>query len=278
MRQLQWSRSRLVAVLCIATTIGFVAGRYTVEQRTPPSATPRPPAHAPAALLASGATSAQAMDRAPSETATDPGTVETTRELRTLTKLAGQLTTSVRVQLFSRFDRLHPDAVALLGLDAAQAKALDAALNMARSQLDSLSSSHAQITASAEAISIHTPALEGGPAIYDGLMDSFEKVLGREKSGAFVTLLGDQLSDAFSQFGAEERTITIARTLPGYATFHDDAYYLKEVTTRAGRTTDTSSWRFWGGRIEFLPAKVQWAANLVAQHLDKAQPTKIPEE
>ena len=174
---------------------------------------------------------------------------------------------AVRISVVTRRDRIEDGFASLLEIPAADVEGLNAALQSARTKLNALSAANARISiAEDDTISISVPALEGGAQVYDELMDAFDARLG-EQSVSFRKLLGEQLSEVFHNFGAEERTLTVARTLPGYVDWKDGGIYAKDERRTSTGKLETIAHRFMAHRMEYLLPHLQWIEPLIGDRL-----------
>ncbi len=182
---------------------------------------------------------------------------------------------AVRISVLTRRDKIEDGFASLLRIPASDVEGLNAALQSARQKLNALSAANAQISVAQDgAFLISVPALEGGAEVYDELMDAFEARLG-EQNVAFRKLVSEQLSETFHNFGAEERTLTIARTLPGYVDWKDGGIYAKDERRTSSGKLETIAHRFLPHRMEYLLPHLQWIEPLIGDRL-RAETTARP--
>lgn len=103
-----------------------------------------------------------------------------------------------------------PKFAELFMLSPAQMDSMQQAWDKARARIDGLVLAHASAHTTPDGkIVIEVPPFDGGGPIYDEMMDTFTSLLGKERNEAFLQLVGSQVGDELSQFGAERRTITL---------------------------------------------------------------------
>jgi hypothetical protein len=89
---------------------------------------------------------------------------------------------------------------------------LHQAIETALADLNALALENATVTRPLPAVvEIAIPALEGGAAIYDALIDSFDRILGQSLAAVIVRSYGQEIDNAFYSFGAERRRVVITR-------------------------------------------------------------------
>src|SRR5688572_31461804 len=121
----------------------------------------------------------------------------------------------VKVAFLTRRDEIDDSFAAMLGLGPAKISAVNTALKKARDRLNNLSAQAASVSISEEGvIVVRVTPFEGGASVYDDLMEAVQSELG-DRGAAFKKLFGDEFADAFQNFGALQRTLTIARSFPG---------------------------------------------------------------
>ena len=88
-------------------------------------------------------------------------------------------------------------------------------------------------------------------------------------------LLGAELAETFHNFGAEQRTLTIAPNLPGYVDWKDGGMYVKDERQTASGKLETMAHRFWVHRMEYLLPHLQRIEPIVASRFG-TQPAVRP--
>lgn len=131
--------------------------------------------------------------------------------LGVLLDIQRQKSGSVRVPIIARDGKLTDGFAKLFGLTEAETAALQGTLEQGRREIDELSRANATVSQADDSLVVTVKPFDGGGEIYDRLMDAFARTLGPERNKAFLALQADQLSGAFSAFGAERRTLTFSR-------------------------------------------------------------------
>jgi len=154
--------------------------------------------------------------------------------LADLTKRGG---VRASVQFLGKSDEVSDSFAELFALSASERSALDQAVRSCRRELVALVEEHSrvvQLESGTVEISVDPFEAVGG-RLYDSLIASIGQVLGAERAIAFSRLTGSQLDDAFGDFGAAARklTITPAKTSEGIVTF--------EVFDRSDRGIEQST-------------------------------------
>ncbi|MFT3780765.1 MAG: sigma-70 family RNA polymerase sigma factor [Nibricoccus sp.] len=117
---------------------------------------------------------------------------------------------NTRVPFVSVFGKLTPKFAELFMLSPAELETMQQSLDVAHSRVDQLALANASAATMPDGkVVIEVKPFEGGGPIYDAMMDTFTSLLGKERSDAFLQLVGSQLGDELYQFGAEQRTITL---------------------------------------------------------------------
>lgn len=128
-----------------------------------------------------------------------------------LRDLKKQQIIAVRVPVVYNNGILSDGFAQLFALTPGETETLRRAIEDARAEIDRLSLANANVTRKGDSTLVIVQPFVGGADVYDRLMDSFEHTLGPERYAAMVDLHTDELPRMFSEFGAENRTITITR-------------------------------------------------------------------
>jgi hypothetical protein len=155
---------------------------------------------------------AQKSGVAPKKSLTGRGSLEVFSELQSqnLVSLSGPLIFPLDGKVTETFERLF-------GLTPAEKTVLQDAIDSGRRRLDELARAHTKATMTGDTMVVSTAPFDGGAEVYDALLDTFARTLGPERGDMFVKLSADQLGQAFHQFGAEQRTLTVTReNIPGF--------------------------------------------------------------
>jgi len=115
----------------------------------------------------------------------------------------------------------------LFNLTPSETATLQQAIDQARQQTDQIMATNAGVSRNADgSVLISVPPVAAGSSIRDGLMDAFAQILGPDRNKAFLALQStdrrDSLDNMFSEFGTQQRTITLTRqtsprgTVSGY--------------------------------------------------------------
>jgi hypothetical protein len=196
--------------------------------------------------------------------------------LQALASLRDLHPNAVTIAVLARRDRIDAGFAALVGLSDDEVGVLNVALQEARNKLNSLTAEHARVSTGEDGtITVAVPPFEGGAGIYETLMDAFSIALGTERSDAFKKVIGEQLADAFHNFGAEQRTLTIASTLPGYVDWKDGGLYAKDERRTPSGKLETIAHRFWVEKMQYLHPHLRWIEPLLGDQL-RQLPTSKP--
>jgi hypothetical protein len=119
-----------------------------------------------------------------------------------------------RLTLVENSGKLSAAFIELFKLTPAERDNLQQELDRARQRLDGVLLASATVSRrDADNVVIEIPPMTGGEGLYDRLFDAFAQTLGPERNALFVELGTQQVEQAFNQFGAEKRTITLTRTV-----------------------------------------------------------------
>jgi RNA polymerase sigma factor (sigma-70 family) len=123
---------------------------------------------------------------------------------------SGILTT--RVPFVTPDGKFSPKFIELFALTPEQTASMQRAYDKAKERIGELTAANATTHTTPDGkLVIDVKPFEGGAQVYDDAMDAFAAILGPERNGPFMQLVGPQVGDDFSQFGAEERTLTLGR-------------------------------------------------------------------
>ncbi len=188
--------------------------------------------------------------------------------LQMLAQLRERHPAAVKISVLKHREKIDDAFAALLGLTNSQVEALNGALRVARERLNALSAQHSSVSLGGDGtIRIAVTPFEEGPAVYDQLMESFAATIGQERSDAVKKLLGDQFVESFHNFGAEQRSLTIARNLPRYVDWKDGGFYIKDERKGPGGVTTTTSARAFPDRLQYLLPNLEWLAPVIVLNL-----------
>jgi RNA polymerase sigma factor (sigma-70 family) len=141
------------------------------------------------------------------------GTISTLDRLRVLADAQKSGLLQGRVQFVGLDGKLNPRFAELFALTPAETASVQAAYNKAKDRLAELALANATTRRTPDGkVVIDVKPFEGGAAVYDEAMDAFGAALGPDRNAAFVQLIGPQIGDDLSQFGAEQRTLTLGRS------------------------------------------------------------------
>jgi hypothetical protein len=126
--------------------------------------------------------------------------------LLTLPKLA-----VIRLPVVYNNGRLSDGFAELFNLSPKEIESLTRVIESAHDAIGVLAMQNATLVAQGDSLVVSVKPFMGGADVYDRLMESFKQILGAERYGAMVDLHTDELPRAFSEFGAEQRTLTIKR-------------------------------------------------------------------
>jgi len=117
---------------------------------------------------------------------------------------------NARVPFFTYSGKLTPKFAELFMLSPAEVDSMQQAWDKARDRIDglALANASAQTTPDGKVV-IEVKPFDGGGPVYDEMMDTFTSLLGKERIEAFLQLVGGQVGEELSQFGAELRTVTL---------------------------------------------------------------------
>jgi RNA polymerase sigma factor (sigma-70 family) len=135
-----------------------------------------------------------------------------TAGLQKLADLKTRKIFDVGITFVSADGKLDPAFGELFALTPEEQTALQRSTDRARDRLAELERANAVVTRDETGnarIAVKSFAAEGG-RVYDELMKSFAGTLGRERNGIFLKLGAEQVERALGQFGAVERTVTVA--------------------------------------------------------------------
>ena len=139
--------------------------------------------------------------------------------LRTLTDLQKRGLVKPYFNVIFSTGKIAPAFVELFQLNPAEQEALQKAVGDARSRIEQLALANAAVRRIGEnQVVIDVQPTAEGSAVADSLLDEFGRVLGPERAEAFKALGIKQVEQAFNQFGAEIRTISLTRTIAGDGT------------------------------------------------------------
>jgi hypothetical protein len=165
-----------------------------------------------------------------------------------LVSLSGPLIFPPDGKITKTFERLFE-------LTPAEKTVLQGAIDSGRRRLDELARVHTKAMLTEDTVVVTTTPFEGGAEVYDALLDTFERTLGPERSAMFVKLSADQLGQAFQQFGAEQRTLTVTReNIPAFA---QPVICVLDQHVLPGGGTATGS-----GRFQDFKKLTEWAPAL----------------
>ncbi len=217
------SATRLICTAIICLGIGFVAGWHLKPHAAPASLAAPIESSAAAVRSAAGAPS-KPVD--PSRSGTDPaaranpfpsGAPSVAERLATLRWMKN---TGVffATPVFKGENQISPEIVSLYGLTPGETAQLEQATQRARQRLDELNRQHAQLdpASNAEKLVVTIPAFpkEGGE-IYNELLSSFSTTLGPERYAVFNEVSGDQLENAFENFGTARTRFEVSAQITG---------------------------------------------------------------
>lgn len=109
--------------------------------------------------------------------------------------------------------KVDPKFADLFHLTPAEASAMQAALDSARTRLNALAQANAKVVEDSPnrfVLSV-TPFPEEGGQVYDETFASLARVLGSEREAIFLALSANQFEGEFQQFGAAPRTVTLTK-------------------------------------------------------------------
>lgn len=175
--------------------------RRTTTRNNIEEVSPEPRASSPAL--------ATIFSQASVSTASNSGTVASPMQLAEIQK---QKLATVRAELLDAGGKVATSFIRLFDLSEDQAARLQAAVDQGKAQLAQSTAQNAKLSRSDQSAMVVTVAPFDASKLYEPVMDAFASVLGREKYGAFTTLLEGELSRTLNNFGAEKRTITITRS------------------------------------------------------------------
>jgi hypothetical protein len=197
-----------------------------------------------------------------------PAITQDTEALQILAQFRDRHPAAVKINVLKHRAKIDDGFAALLGLTSSQVDALNGALRSARERLNALSARYATVSVDDNGvIRIAVMPFEEGPAVYDQLMESFASTIGKERSDAVKKLLGDQFVESFHNFGAEQRSLTIARTLPRYVDWKDGGFYIKDDRKGPHGVTTTTTARVFPDRLQFLLPNLEWLAPVIVANL-----------
>jgi hypothetical protein len=238
---------------------GYLTGVRVDRARTPAHSEPEPVDHGiePVATI-----DAPQSDEKPTAPVAAEGSIGLLAALR------DQHPDAVKISVLTRRDQIDESFAALLGLRDQESMELNRLLGAARSSLNALATANAKMVVGDDGvITINVTPFEGGAEIYDRLMDGFAATLGSERADAFKHLFGDEFVRSFQNFGAEQRKLTIAETLPRFVDWNDGMYYIKDERRTEQGPLELIAFRFRADRMEFLPPHLQWIAPLITGRL-----------
>jgi hypothetical protein len=257
--------ARMISSSAAAFFIGFALARVwpSSPKETPPTNVQIDKGNtAPVVLSNKQAESGHTVDLRGADSETDPNGAQDLRHLATLRDR------HVRIAFLTRRDEIDDAFAEMLGLGPGNIAALNTALKKARDRLNDLSAQAASVSISEEGVMVvRVRPFEGGASVYDDLMDAVQSELGEDRGAAFKKLFGDEFVDAFQNFGALQRTLTIARSFPGYEDWKDGGLWMKDERRTASGKVETFPLRFYPDRMQYLHTHLKWIEPMVDQRL-----------
>ena len=214
---------------CIFLALGFAAGWLSR------SAILGPPAHAPVDAgnrEVSTKAAAPSPDRKPvtPDAARVPDRPDVSRRsvIDSLNALAWakKRGAQISVNVFER-DKLNPKFASVYNLSAGDVAILNQAIADAKSRMDAIAIQMASFKASADGSKLTVevpPTVEQGGAIYDGLLQTFQSVLGPDRFQSFGDVSGDSFEYGFNSFGLSNVRYEVSPS--GQNTANGDPLYI----------------------------------------------------
>ncbi|HVU34723.1 MAG TPA: sigma-70 family RNA polymerase sigma factor [Opitutaceae bacterium] len=159
-----------------------------------------------------------------------------------LAELQNTKAAQTQLALVDRMGKLNEAALKIFDVTPAEHDALERAVDSATQRMTALEQQNATMTPDgADKLTIRVQSFpEAGGKVYDALMKSFADTLGPDRNAAFLQLAATQVDQAFSRFGAVERTVSVTLQ-PGSKT---GRYLVTDYEVSAGsRGTSTGSFK-----------------------------------
>jgi len=145
------------------------------------------------------------------------------------------------VRLFDPTGVMNPALAELLGLTPEQHEAVATVLGQTKALVQSFIETNAKVSRTSDGvIEVTLTGRSDAGQLHDELLANVRQMIGEEKYGAFVSLIGDSIETSFDYFGARDRVITInpKKAAGGRTEFH------LEDRFRVGPTWGTSNSQF----------------------------------
>ncbi|HVS52550.1 MAG TPA: sigma-70 family RNA polymerase sigma factor [Opitutaceae bacterium] len=178
----------------------------------------------------------------------------------------------VRVPFTVGFGELSPKFAELFALSPTETDAMQQALDKAHARIDSLVLANATTRTLPDGkIVIDVKPFEGGGAVYDEMMDAFASVLGKDRNGIFLQLVGSrgQLDGEFNQFGGEQRTVTVTATEKDGERAYDLVEQRKYAGPAANQPPNGQASAPGGVRMAYTPSRTSTASGITQDVLMK---------
>jgi hypothetical protein len=217
---------------------------------------------APVVLSNKQSESGHAVDVRGADSKSDPNGAKDRRFLATLRDR------DVKFHFLTRRDEIDEEFASMLGLGPGQIASLNIALKKARDRLNDLSAQEASVSIPEKGVMVvRVTPFEGGAPVYDDLMNAVQSELGEERGAEFKKVFGDEFADAFQNFGALQRTLTIARSFPGYEDWKDGGLWMKDERRTASGRVEVLPLRFYPDRMQYLFTHLKWIEPMLGERL-----------